>query len=416
MISILLVDDEPVLLDLGSFYLTQREHFTVDTASNGKEALERLEKHPYQIVVSDYDMPYMNGIELLREVKKRSPNQPFIIFTGKGREEVVIDALNLGADFYLQKGGEPKAQYTELAHKCRRATERRQAQDQIRHLARLYSLLSRVNKAVYQIRTRDDLIREVCQIAIEQGGFKVASVCMLHPVTNLTEIAAYATSPEIPKKTAEPFISPESVPTLHTLKEGRFHVCSDNRRYPHEEQYGRALCAVGFLTSASFPLRVSDGLIGVLTLHSDEADFFSEEEVLLMMEITESLSLAFELMVQEREKEKVVDRLNMMLSAIESDNDAFFLIDTQGTIQYANLAAQRIASKSKNIHAGLQNITDTGLLTTGEIHQLVANIPNSDTGTEKSGINLSEKTDKVPGLSVRPFDHDGSRFYLVHLK
>ncbi|HWQ65226.1 MAG TPA: response regulator [Methanospirillum sp.] len=418
MISILLVDDEPVLLDLGSFYLTQREHFTVDTASNGKEALERLEKRPYQIVVSDYDMPYMNGIELLREVKQRSPNQPFIIFTGKGREEVVIEALNLGADFYLQKGGDAKAQYTELAHKCRRATERRQAQDQIRHLARLYSLLSRVNKAVYQIRSRDDLTKEVCHIAIEQGGFKAASVCMLHPVTNLPEIVAYDTSPDTLGKTTEPFLSPDSVPTLHTLKEDRFHVCSDNRRYPHEESYGRALCTAGFLTSASFPLKVSDGLIGALTLHSDEADFFSEEEVLLMMEITESLSLAFELMAQEREKEQVADRLNMMLSAIESDNDAFFLIDIKGTIQYANHAARRITSdECTDFKSHHYNISSTGLLTVEDIHRLAAKrkeIPITDDGLNAN--NPSARSQEQPGLSVRSFEHDGSQFFLVHLR
>ncbi|PWR70977.1 response regulator [Methanospirillum lacunae] len=418
MISILLVDDEPVLLDLGSFYLTQREHFTVDTASNGKEALERLEKRPYQIVVSDYDMPYMNGIELLREVKQRSPNQPFIIFTGKGREEIVIEALNLGADFYLQKGGDAKAQYTELAHKCRRAIERRQAQDQIRHLARLYSLLSRVNKAVYQIRSRDDLIKEVSHIAIDQGGFKAASVCMLHPISNLPEIVAYDTSPEILGKTTEPFISPDSVPTLHTLKEDRFHVCSDNRRYPHEEPYGRALCATGFLTSASFPLRVSDGLIGALTLHSDEADFFSEEEVLLMMEITESLSLAFELMAQEQEKEQVADRLNMMLSAIESDNDAFFIIDTKGTIQYANHAARLIVSdECKDFKSHQYNISSTGLLISREVSQLEHQVPEDImTKHDTESYNPGKTKPVHPSLSVRSFDHDNCRYFLVHVK
>lgn len=415
MISVLLVDDEPVLLDLGSFYLTQREHFSVDTASHGEEALQRLEKHPYQIVISDYDMPYMNGIELLREVKERYPGQPFIIFTGKGREEVVIEALNLGADYYLQKGGDTKAQYAELAHKCRRAIERRLAHDQIRHLARLYSLLSRVNKAVYQIRDRDELIQEVCHIAVEQGGFKTAAICMLHPITNLPENVAYTTAPDLTWRDVEPFLSPDSVPTLHSLKQNRFHVCSDNRSYMHEENYGRALTSAGFLTSASFPLRVGGGLIGVLTLHTDEADFFSEEEVLLMMEITESLSLAFELMEQEREKEQVVDRLNLMLSAIESGDDAFFLIDTNGKIQYTNQAGRKIAAKSRDesvVDLQMITIVDAGILTSDELHTLVSPVHDAKNPCCTHG---SESICQLrPDMSVRKFTHDDTVYFFIH--
>lgn len=416
MISVLLVDDEPVLLDLGSFYLTQREHFSVDTASNGNEALERLEIRPYQIVVSDYDMPSMNGIELLRVVKQRYPSQPFIIFTGKGREEVVIEALNLGADFYLQKGGDTKAQYTELAHKCRRAIERRLAQDQIRHLARLYSLLSRVNKAVYQIRDRDELIQEVCHIAIELGGFKIAAICMLHPITNLPGIVAYATVQDVTGKNVEPFICPDSVPTVHSLKENRFHVCSDKRRYSHEENYGRALTSAGFLTSASFPLRVSGKLIGALTLHTDEADFFSEEEVLLMLEITESLSIAFELMAQEREKEQVADRLNLMLSAIESGNDAFFLIDTRGKIQYTNQSGQMFAAKNQgrpDTDLQTMSILDTGILTSEEFHELTSPVPRIAEHPESTAGSESVFLLRA-NMSIRKFTHDNVVYFLIH--
>jgi hypothetical protein len=56
---------------------------------------------------------------------------PFILFTGRGREEVVIEAINNGANFYLQKGGNPVAQYTELAHKIRIAVNEKRAEDQL---------------------------------------------------------------------------------------------------------------------------------------------------------------------------------------------------------------------------------------------------------------------------------------------
>jgi len=70
-------------------------------------------------------MPEMDGIEFLKVVRARGDKTPFIIFTGKGREEVVIEALNSGVDFYIQKGGETKSQFAELAHKIRRAVQHR---------------------------------------------------------------------------------------------------------------------------------------------------------------------------------------------------------------------------------------------------------------------------------------------------
>lgn len=86
----------------------------------------------YDAVISDYQMPQMNGIELLKAIRAAGSPIPFIIFTGKGREDVVIEALNEGADFYLQKGGDPKSQFAELAKKLEFAINRRRAEDELR--------------------------------------------------------------------------------------------------------------------------------------------------------------------------------------------------------------------------------------------------------------------------------------------
>jgi len=75
-----------------------------------------LDKEDFDVIVSDYQMPRMDGLEFLEVVREEKESDiPFIIFTGKGREEVAIKALNLGADRYLQKGGSPKSQYDVLA-------------------------------------------------------------------------------------------------------------------------------------------------------------------------------------------------------------------------------------------------------------------------------------------------------------
>ncbi len=129
MIHLLIVDDEPLLLDIAKTYLEKTEDFTVDTAESAREALEMMETTTYDAVVSDYQMPEMDGIEFLKTVRGSGSDIPFIIFTGRGREDVVIEAINEGADFYLQKGGQPKAQFAELSHKIRQAVSSKQAKD-----------------------------------------------------------------------------------------------------------------------------------------------------------------------------------------------------------------------------------------------------------------------------------------------
>lgn len=118
---LLYIDDDKMLLDIGKMYLERKEGFQVDVTTEPSVVLDSLEHGRYDAIISDYEMPVMNGIELLKAVREKDRSHPFILFTGRGREDVVIDALNNGADFYLQKGGEPKSQFAELAHKVRQA-------------------------------------------------------------------------------------------------------------------------------------------------------------------------------------------------------------------------------------------------------------------------------------------------------
>jgi PAS domain S-box-containing protein len=134
MYSILYVDDEPMLLELARLFLEKTGDFRVDTVISAKEALDILAKTSYDCIISDYQMPEMDGIVFLKTFRSKGNVGPFIIFTGKGREEVVIEALNNGADFYLQKGGDPKSQFAELAHKVRQAIQIRIAQKTMQDL------------------------------------------------------------------------------------------------------------------------------------------------------------------------------------------------------------------------------------------------------------------------------------------
>jgi len=154
-ISLLLVDDEPSLLEIGRIYLERTPGITVTTADSASSALRELENTTFDAIVSDYQMPGMDGIAFLQEVRGRSRTLPFILFTGKGREDVVIKALNSGADYYLQKGGDPKSQYAELVHKVKRSVEQRRAESALkRKHAVLRAILSASPNGIAYVRSR----------------------------------------------------------------------------------------------------------------------------------------------------------------------------------------------------------------------------------------------------------------------
>ncbi|MFQ5977896.1 MAG: PAS domain S-box protein [Candidatus Heimdallarchaeota archaeon] len=117
MPRILLVDDDPNLLVLASEFLKGEDsQFEITPLPSAQDAMQHLEENPCDVIVCDYQLPDMDGLQLLEGLRRAGNTIPFIMFTGRGREEVAIRALNLGADYYLRKSGDPQSQYTELAH------------------------------------------------------------------------------------------------------------------------------------------------------------------------------------------------------------------------------------------------------------------------------------------------------------
>ncbi|MGD1060868.1 MAG: PAS domain S-box protein [Methanomassiliicoccales archaeon] len=412
------VDDEPALLEITKEFMEMSGEFEVDTFSSAEQALVALDAEVHRAVISDYKMPGMDGIEFLRVLRGRGNDIPFILFTGKGREEIAIEAINNGADFYLKKGGDPEAQFAELANMIRQAVARRETEDamvyNLRHfralienatdiiveidgegkvkyaspsvssilgyepdeiigtlflryvnpaeadelvrwfsgvlqtqagtsreilvrtkdndwcvleagakrrsdgppsivinardvterrgmlhrlksLNRTLALISDVNQAIVRATDTDRLFKRLCRIAVEKGNFGMAWVGladpetrMVHPVASYGAVEGYLDGIRVSIDD-----EPEgSGPIGGAIRTNQIVVVDDIATDPRMEPWREKALRNGFLGTVGVPIRMHGEPIAALGIYSSEVGRFDEEEIGLLDEMAEDISLA----------------------------------------------------------------------------------------------------------------------------
>jgi PAS domain S-box-containing protein len=127
-ICILHVDDDIAFLSMAKQCLERQADIEVESVQSVQEALEMLKIKKFDVIVSDYQMKGKDGLEFLNEIKTTGITTPFILFSGKGRDEVAVKALNSGAFRYIDKRGALDATYAELASCILQATQYTRAQ------------------------------------------------------------------------------------------------------------------------------------------------------------------------------------------------------------------------------------------------------------------------------------------------
>lgn len=172
LFQVLHLDDEPIILEITRMYLERNGKIRVDSVSAPQEALRLMSTRRYDAVISDYEMPIMDGIEFLKEIRDCGHDLPFILFTGRGREEVVIRAFNNGATFYLQKGGDPGSQFAELSKKIVHAAGQYRTKQKIKHLYRIFQALREVSGTLHSDGDLDKKLQNVCSIVSSGRGYQ----------------------------------------------------------------------------------------------------------------------------------------------------------------------------------------------------------------------------------------------------
>ncbi|WP_276258396.1 PAS domain-containing protein [Haloglomus litoreum] len=150
-IRVLHVDPDPSFLDVASDALeSESDAVVVTTATRADEAMATLEAEPVDCVVSDYELPGGDGIELLEAVRDREPELPFVLFTGAGSEAVASEAISAGVTDYLRKGG-GRERFALLADRVETAVDRFRSRRALEERnRRLETLISNLPGIVYR--------------------------------------------------------------------------------------------------------------------------------------------------------------------------------------------------------------------------------------------------------------------------
>jgi CheY-like chemotaxis protein len=205
-ITVLVVDNEPGFADLAGEML-EREHESIvaETATDGREALAVLERRDVDCIVSDYEMPEMTGLELLERVRETDPDLPFVLFTGRGSEDVASEAIDAGVTQYLRKGS-GREQYALLANQITNAVSQYRTETELREHERRYertlTTLHETTRDLMRAETKDEIYRVAVETAEEILEVAVAAAYAFEPTeTRLERAATTRRSPELSEPT-----------------------------------------------------------------------------------------------------------------------------------------------------------------------------------------------------------------------
>ena len=368
--------------------------YAVQEADQGAQALELARAQPPDLVVSDLLMPVMDGYTLLRNWKADDTlcRIPFIVYTAtytEPKDEQL--ALDMGADAFIVKPAEPDvfmqrvqavmdaAWKRQLAPRAstlpesdmlsmynavlvrkleqrsleleQRLSELNLAHQRIVRLNRLYAALSETNQAIVHTSDRNTLFNQLCRIAVERGGLRMAWVGVVHDETG--EVTPVARSGEEPAWFArmEPLRmrGPSRTLVEWSLVRGEPYLSNDLLADPLLAQQHEDFRRHGFASGACYPLCIDGRIVGSLALYAAERGFFDEDLRQLLQEMVTDVCFALTNFEKETRRRSAEEANRLSSSAVQASANGIMLLARKSdalVLEYVNPAFERITGYS----------------------------------------------------------------------
>jgi PAS domain S-box-containing protein len=197
-------------------------------------------------------------------------------------------------------------------------TEHHEAEVQLLRLNRVYAVLNAAAEAIIRYRDRQELFDEICRIAVEEGGFRMAWIGTVDPETSRVVPVTRCGHEQgyLREITVEAAKTPQGGgPTGRAVLEGTYQVCNDIANDPAMAPWAKQAAERGYRSSGAFPFQAG-GTTGVLTIYSGEVDFFDGQRISLLQALAINLAIALEKEDAEEKLRTHQERLRALASEL----------------------------------------------------------------------------------------------------
>jgi PAS domain S-box-containing protein len=222
-------------------------------------------------------------------------------------------------------------------------TDRKEMEQHLARLNRIYRLLSRTNEAILRIRDRNALFQEACRIGVEEGGLRMAWAGLVDPETLLVRPVAQGGDDQ--GYLDEVVVSSRDVPegrgpTGIAIRENRVVVVNDWERDPIIAPWREKGIKRGFFSSMSIPLEEENRIIGALTFYAGEPNFFTPEEVNLFKSLRDNISFGLTLLKQEQWRQQAEEAITVSEAKyrqiVETAHEGIWSVDRDFRTTFVN--------------------------------------------------------------------------------
>lgn len=220
-------------------------------------------------------------------------------------------------------------------------SERKQSLLELNKMNRVYSLISQINNLIIRSKNKEELLQEICRIAITYGKFRMSWIGMLNDdgkTINTTASCGFVDGYFESTKGISILDEPMGKgPSGTSMREGRTIICNDIGKDPLMKIWRKNALERGYRSSISIPIVVLDKIIGSFNLYSEELNSFSlEEEVELLEKITQNISFTLESILFEEDRIKTQEKIKQLSQAVEQSPVTIVITSTNGEIEYVN--------------------------------------------------------------------------------
>ncbi|MFW9855293.1 MAG: PAS domain S-box protein [Candidatus Thorarchaeota archaeon] len=359
------MDDDLSFLELTRAFLRRLagNKFIVKSLENPELLHETLKENQFDVIVSDFQLmtSELNGLDLLEEIRKDPwyQNIPFILLTGRGREEIAISALRLGASGYVKKEGNPETMFQELIHTVETTVHHHRMERELQRRNLELEILNRIISISHLQKDLDTLLADALAVTIELFDFMGGGIYLSEWKQRRARMRHwYGLSEEFVKQMAK--IDVDQPPYDSVFLKGESFVTEDYQAMFPELPYQniRSMACIPLMDKIS-PLDTQQNVIGAVFIVSETRfpEHFSHLLSTIGREVGSSLSHAL-LSMQLKE---TLDRYQTL---IEKAHDAIFIENAQEEIVEVNQRAcdlfgydrdQLLSMKTSDLQKGISS-------------------------------------------------------------